>query len=196
MDKSLALVPTTEIALPPSAGMELAAFIEFTQKHELTQPQTLLLAEMIGVHKQLSVSYVGKLLRNGTKLTYVHAAYMLRDAIPPLYDADKSQGTVKSEFTLPIEKICRLLSQIYRDDEVDEDESVEATIRLLSEVADRCPTMQTWSSVLDLLLDVLDPLLETIGNREGDMLDLPPNEKIEAMIAVIGELNLIEDGRF
>lgn len=192
---SKALIPSKDIALPASAGMQLTAFMEFVRKYELTQPEVTLLSEMIVDH-QLSVPYVGGLLRNGIKLPYIHAAYVLRDEIPPLYDPNSSHGGRKSEFALPIEKICRLLTRLYHKEETDEDESIEAAIRLLHEVADRCPHIDTWSSVLEILLDNLDPLLETIASREGDMLDLPPMEKVEAMIVVIDELQIIDGRQF
>ncbi|MDP2654990.1 MAG: hypothetical protein Q8P17_00260 [bacterium] len=170
--------------------------MEFVQKYELTKPEVTLLAEMIGTH-QLSVPYVGGLLRNGIKLPYIHAAYVLRDEIPPLYDPNSSRGGRKSEFVLPIEKICRLLTRLYHQEEVDDDESIEAAIRLLHEVADRCPSIDTWSSVLDILLDqTLDTILQMIASREGDMLDLPPMEKVEAMIVVIDEFRIIDGRRF
>lgn len=192
---SKALVPGN-IALPASAGMQLTAFMEFVRKNELTQPEATLLAEMIGTH-QLSVPYVGGLLRNGIKMPYIHAAYVLRDEIPPLYDPNSSRGGRKSEFVLPIEKICRLLTRLYHQEEVDDDESIEAAIRLLHEVADRCPSIDTWSSVLDILLDqTLDTILQMIASREGDMLDLPPMEKVEAMIVVIDEFKIIDGRRF
>lgn len=187
-------VALQSITLPATAGMKLPAFIEFVLKHNLAQPEVTLLVEMTVTHK-LSVSYVGGLLRNGIKLPYIHAAYVLRDEIPPLYDSNTSRGGRKSEFPLPIEKICELMSRIYREDEVDEEESIEAAIRLLSEVADRCPQFDTWSSVLDVLIEALGPLLVAIERREGDMLDIPPPEKVEAMIRILDEQQLIADGR-
>lgn len=189
-----ALVLSQGVALPESAGMSPPAFRTFVTIHKLSQSEVGLLVEMVEAH-QLSVPYVGKLLGNGAKLPHIHAAYLLRNELGPLYNPDASTGRATSEFALPIEKACQFLERIYREGECDEEESVEAAVRLLCEVADRCPQVKTWSTVLEILDEALRPLSREIEERVGDLLDLPPYDKIEIMIALIDELELIDTGR-
>lgn len=185
---------SNSVALAKRAGMSVSAFSQFVQGLGLLPSQIGLLVEMRETY-QLSLNYVGKILRNGIALPYINAAYLLSKELPPLYDPNASRGRIASEFALPVEKACQLLARIYREDECDDEESIEATIRLLSEVADRCPQIQTWSTIIEVLVEVMDPLSTAIAERTGDLLDIPPPEKVEMMIVLIDELRLISDGR-
>jgi hypothetical protein len=194
LKKEKALVPSQIVELPESACMSVATFRTFVQIHDLSQGEVGMLVEMIEEH-QLSVPYVGKLLNSGSELPHINAAYLLRNELGTLYDPNRGRGRVTSEFTLPVDKACQLLARMYRVEECDEDESVEAAARLLCEVADRCPQIDTWATVMESIIEVFDPLSLAIEERVGDLLDLPPIEKVEMMIAIIDELQLIEDRR-
>lgn len=191
-DNSVAL---HSIQLPETAGVSLPTFMTLVRKFDLSRTEVGLFVEMIEAHK-VSVSYVGKLLGSGVSLPHVHAAYLLRDKLPPLYDPDTSVGNITSEFVLPVDKACELIARMFGTEECEDDDSIEAAARLLSDMADRCPQIRTWSSILDVLADVHSPLQKAIEARVGDLLDMPPDEKVELMLSIIDELHLVADRRF
>jgi hypothetical protein len=188
-------VALNSVVLPETAGVTLPTFMNLVRKFELSRTQVGLFVEMIESH-HVSVPYVGKLLGAGVSLPHVHAAYLLRDKLEPLYDPDNSVGSRTSEFGLPVDKACELMARMFGQEECEDDDSIEAAARLLSDIADRCPQIRTWSTILDVLNDVYTPLQRAIEARVGDLLDLPPSEKVEMMIGVIDELQLIVDRRF
>lgn len=183
------------VVLPETAGVSLPTFMNLVRKFDLPRTEVGLFVEMIETH-HVSVSYVGKLLGTGVSLPHVHAAYLLRDKLEPLYDPDNSRGSRTSEFEVPVDKACELMVRMFGKEECEDDDSIEAAARLLSDMADRCPQIRTWSSILDVLADVHKPLQTAIEARVGDLLDLPPDEKVEMMITVIDEEQLVADRRF
>lgn len=187
-------VALQSVVLPETAGVSLSTFMSLVQKLELSAPEVGLFVDMVEVHK-LSVHYVGKLINSGVGLHYVHAAYLLRDKLGPLYDPNTSVGKVTSEFMLPVDKACELLTRIFSECECDDDEYVEAAARLLLDIADRCPQIVTWSSILDVLVDAHTHIERAIEAQGGSLLDQPPDEKIEMVISIIDELGLVPDRR-
>lgn len=188
-------VSLQDFALPATAGVSLPTFMNLVQRLQLSQTEMRIFIEMIETHK-VSVPYVGKLLGSGISLPHVHAAYLLRDKLEPLYDPANSTGSRTSEFGVPVDKACEFFSRMFGEAECEDDDSIEAAARLLSDIADRCPQIQTWSSILDVLADAHIPLQKAMEARAGDLLDLPPNEKVELIIGIIDELQLVIDRRF
>lgn len=188
-------VALQSVVLPETAGMSLPTFMNLVRKLDLSRTEVGLFVEMIETH-HVSVSYVGKLLDAGVSLPHVHAAYVLRAELDPLYDPNTSRGSKTSEFQLPVDKGCELLTRLFSKEECDgDDDCIGAAARLLSEVAERCPPVQTWSTILDLLAEIHDPLQRALEARADNLLDLLPDEKVELMIGIIDELQLVSGRR-
>lgn len=128
-------------------------------------------------------------------MSYIHAAYQLRDELGTLHNMDTSRGNATSDFTFPVEKGCEVLKRIYPENNDLDEESIEAVARLLCEVSDRYPQVITWSSISDIVMEALDPLMFAVEERVGDILDFPPSEMIDIWISLLDDINILADHR-
>jgi len=184
------------LTLPDAARMSMETFNHFVVMHQLSQGEVGKLIELVETFK-VSIPHVGKLLQNGFRMSQINAAYILRQEVGSLYDSDRSRGKMVAEFQLSVEKACQLLAKLYTDgDLADDDDSVEAAVRFLCEVADRCPQIETWSSIVDLIDEIFASLESEMKSRCCDLLDTPPLERVELMIEIVDELQLVVDHRF